>query len=48
MAKCDVCGKVSLIPEKMGSVSICKVCFMKINGPLWKYLQYDKREDVEK
>lgn len=46
MAKCDVCGKVSLIPERIGNVSICKVCFMRINGPMWKYLQYDKRENV--
>lgn len=48
MAKCDVCGKASLIPERIGSVAICKMCFMKINGPLWKYRQYDRRDDVEK
>lgn len=48
MAKCDVCGKISLVPEKFGEVLICKVCFMKLNGPFWKYRQYDRRDDVEK
>ena len=48
MAKCDVCGKMSLVPEKFGEVLICKVCFMKLNGPFWKYRQYDRRDDVEK
>lgn len=48
MAKCDVCGKMSLMPERFGKVYICKVCFMKINGPLWRYYQYDKQDNVEK
>lgn len=48
MAKCDVCGKMSLVPEKFGDVLICKMCFMKLNGPFWKYRQYDRRNDVEK
>lgn len=48
MAKCDVCGKISLVPEKFGEVLICKVCFMKLNGPFWKYRQYDRRDDAEK
>lgn len=48
MAKCDVCGKMSLVPEKFGEVLICKVCFMKLNGPFWKYRQCDRRDDVEK
>ena len=47
MAKCDVCGKASLLPEKFGEVNICKVCFMKVNGPFWKR-QYAKNEDAEK
>ena len=47
MAKCDVCGKTSLLPEKFGEVNICKVCFMKVNGPFWKH-QYAKNEDAEK
>lgn len=47
MAKCDVCGKMSLLPEKFGEVNICKVCFMKVNGPFWKR-QYTKNEDAEK
>ncbi len=47
MAKCDVCGKNSLLPEKFGEVNICKVCFMKANGLFWKH-QYDRQEDAEK
>lgn len=47
MAVCDVCGKNSLLPEKLGNINICKICFMKINGPIWKYFKYDKYEDVE-
>ena len=47
MAKCDVCGKTSLLPEKFGEINICKVCFMKVNGPFWKH-QYAKNEDAEK
>lgn len=47
MAKCDVCGKNSLLPEKFGEVNICKVCFMKVKGPFWKH-QYDRHEDAEK
>ena len=48
MAKCDACGKMSLVPEKFGDVLICKGCFMKLNGLLWRYRQYDRRDDVEK
>ena len=48
MAKCDVCGKNSLLPEKLGDSNVCKVCFLKVNGPLWKYRNYEKYEDVEK
>ena len=47
MAKCDVCGKTSLFPERFGEVNICKICFMKVNGPFWKH-QYDRHEDAEK
>lgn len=47
MAKCDVCGKTSLLPEKFGTVNVCKVCFMKINGFFWKH-QYERYEDAEK
>lgn len=47
MAKCDVCGKNSLLPEKFGAVNVCKVCFMKANGLLWKH-QYERYEEAEK
>ena len=46
MAKCDVCGKSSLLPEKIGAVNVCKVCFMKVNGLLWKH-QYERYEEAE-
>lgn len=47
MVNCDVCGKKSLMPEKFGAVNICKVCFMKVNGPFWKRT-YDRFEDGER
>lgn len=47
MAKCNVCEKISLFPERFGNINICKVCFLKINGFTWKR-QYDKKEKVEK
>ena len=47
MAICDVCEKKTLLPERFGSVNICKVCFLKANGLLWKY-QYDRYGDIEK
>ena len=46
MAVCDVCGSTSLLPEKFGEVNVCKICFMKASGPLWKR-QYDRYEDAE-
>ena len=48
MAKCDVCGKNSLLPERLGNSNICKMCFMKVNGPVWKYRTYEKYGDAEK
>ena len=47
MAKCDVCGKNSLLPERFGEINVCKICFIKANGPFWKH-QYDRHEDAEK
>lgn len=47
MVKCDVCGKTSLLPEKFGEINVCKICFVKVNGPFWKH-QYDRYEDAEK
>lgn len=47
MAKCDVCEKNSLLPEKFGSINVCKMCFMKVNGPFWKHA-YERYEDAEK
>lgn len=47
MAKCDVCKKTSLLPEKFGTINVCKICFMKANGPFWKH-QYDRYDDAEK
>ena len=47
MAKCDVCEKTTILPERFGDVNICKICFMKANGPFWKR-QYDRYEDLQK
>ncbi len=47
MSKCDVCGKSSLLPAKLGKSSVCKSCFLKINGPLWKFKTYEKFADAE-
>ncbi len=48
MTQCDVCGKKSLLPERLGNTYICKVCFMKVNGPFWKYRTYEKFDDATK
>ena len=48
MTRCDVCGKSSLLSEKLGNAHICKVCFMKVNGPFWKYRTYEKFDDATK
>ena len=48
MEKCDVCGKSTLLPERFGSTNVCKVCFLKMYGPIWKYRNYDKYIEVEK
>ena len=46
MVKCDVCGKNTLMPERFKASNVCKVCFMKVNGPIWKYRTYEKYEDA--
>lgn len=47
MSNCDICGKSSLLPVKLGKSSVCKSCFLKVNGPFWKYKSYEKLEDAE-
>ncbi len=47
MPICNVCDKKTLLPERFGEINLCKICFLKINGPLWKR-QYEKRENAEK
>lgn len=37
MKKCDVCNKTTILPENIGSATICKICLLKINGIMWKY-----------
>ena len=46
MEKCDICGKNSLLPERFGTTNICKSCFLKIGGLVWKktYYLYDDAE----
>lgn len=48
MIKCDECGKTSLLPERLGSVIICKKCLLKMNGIMWKYRQVTDGKDLEK
>ena len=45
MIRCDVCDKNSLLPEVIGTTNICKMCYMKINGPFWKKT-YERYEDL--
>lgn len=47
MEKCDVCGKKTLLPEVFDGFNVCKVCFVKINGPFWKH-SYKRYSDAEK
>lgn len=47
MIKCDVCGKKSLLPEKFENTNICKMCFIKINGPTWKYKSISNKNIAE-
>ena len=48
MKKCDVCNKTSLLPENLGKINICKICFFKINGPTWKYKKIESMRELEK
>ncbi len=47
MKQCDVCNKNSLFPEKFGSATLCKICFFKAGGLVWKRV-YEKHSDAEK
>lgn len=47
MKKCDVCNKTSLLPENLGEINICKMCFLKINGPMWKYRKIESMSELE-
>lgn len=48
MIKCDVCGKTTLLPETIGIANICKACFIKTGGPLWKNKKYETYDETEK
>ena len=43
MEKCDICGKNSLLPERFGTTNICKSCFLKIGGLVWKKTYRDNK-----
>ncbi len=47
MKKCDVCNKTSLLPENLGEINICKMCLLKINGPVWKYRKIESMNELE-
>ena len=46
MATCDVCGKNSVLPEKIGKLTLCRPCSLKIHTPIWKGKVYTSNEDV--
>lgn len=48
MEVCSVCGSKSIMPEKYGTVSLCKMCALKILTPTWKNKIYMGNEEVEK
>ncbi len=48
MEKCEVCGKTTLLPEKLGKSIICKKCLLKIDGLLWRYHHFENSKDLEK
>lgn len=45
---CDICNKKTILPVRIGSSYICKSCFVKLNGPIWKYFPWDSYKSVEK
>lgn len=47
MKTCDVCGKSSLIPSDIGTVTLCKFCSIKIGGTGWLKKEYESNEEVE-
>lgn len=47
MAICGACGKNSLMPEQYGSLTLCKVCALKIYAPTWRDAEYKTNEEVE-
>lgn len=46
--KCDICNKNTMLPVNIEESYICKLCFTKLNGPLWKYIPHDKFKTVNK
>lgn len=48
MIKCDVCDKITILPESIGDANICKICFFKIQGPIWKYVTFENLKTAEK
>lgn len=48
MMKCDVCNKSTLLPEKLGNAILCKKCFLKVNGFMWKYRKMPSSKVLEK
>lgn len=47
MKKCHLCEKNTLIPETFDEIHLCKICFIKIGGPLWKR-KFETKIDAEK
>ena len=48
MKKCDVCKRITILPEILGDAVVCKICFIKIQGPIWKYRKFENLKDADK
>ncbi len=48
MKRCHACHKITFMPEQIVNIRLCKRCFFKIDGFLWKYIKIEKGETLEK
>ena len=48
MQRCDVCNKPTILPEILGSATVCKPCVLKINGVFWKFIKAKNGTDLNK
>ena len=48
METCCACGAKSLMYEKYGAATLCKVCALKVLTPTWKNKEYQNNREVER